>query len=133
MEEVNTTTNVEVGVATEAPKGLTDGQKAMQVFNGAMNEFIQKVGNYKGSKKQLQRVLINSSLHPLNKEEFHFSYPEEKELFELAINVASAKFFLMVHGLEGQGKIRWVEEVQALTTDKILEENKETFQDLDQQ
>lgn len=87
---------------------LSDEQKVLQEFNATLNLFINKVTNYPGAKSALQRVLTSLTVSPLNKDEFHFSYPEEKELFELGTRVNSAKFFLMVSGLENKGKIQWV-------------------------
>ncbi len=110
----------DVQIVETKPKELTEDQKALKVFENAMNDVVYKVNNYHGSKKQLQRVIINSLLYPLNKEEFEFSYPEEKELFELLTSVGAAKFYLMVSGLVAQNKLVWVEEVS-----QPLEEKKD--------
>lgn len=110
MEQITTPEALDVQVTEKPAQQLTDDQKALKVFENAMNEFVAKVSSYSGAKSQLQRVLINSLLYPLNKDEFNFSYPEEKELFELATSVASAKFYLMVSGLVQQNKLIWVEE-----------------------
>lgn len=92
-----------------AESTLSEDQKVLKEFNTSMNTFINKVHSFTGSKKQLQRVMMNLALHPLNKEELHFSYPEEKELFELGTSVNSTKFFLLVSGLESEGKIKFIE------------------------
>ena len=90
-------------------ENLSESQDIYKVFQTSLNEFIKKVGEFSGSKSQLQRVLINLAISPLNSEELHHSYAGEKELFELGTSVNSAKFFLMLQGLEQQGKIIVVE------------------------
>ena len=90
-------------------ENLSESQDIYKVFQTSLNEFIKKVGEFSGSKSQLQRVLINLAISPLNSEKLHHSYAGEKELFELGTSVNSAKFFLMLQGLEQQGKIIVVE------------------------
>lgn len=96
---------------------LTQEQEIFKTFQVTLNEFIKRVKDFSGSKAQLQRVLINLAISPMNKEELHHGYIEEKEVFELGTSVNSSKFFLMLSGLEEQGKIAFIEESnKTLTT-----------------
>lgn len=118
MEQINDTVELPVspidGLVADAlkttDKPLTEEQEMFKTFQDSLNKFIKLVGDFPGSKSQLQRVLINLAISPLNAEEFHFGYPQEKELFELGGVVNSSKFFLMLSGLAQQGKISFIEQ-----------------------
>jgi hypothetical protein len=117
-----------VEVVEKTAQQLTEDQQVLKTFNDTLNVFINKVSTYNGAKSQLQRVLINLAVHPLNKEELHFSYPEEKELFELGSTIASSKFFLMLAGLEAEGKLAFNQEALqqvSVSVDINKEEKKE--------
>ncbi len=90
---------------TTTPRELSEDQKILKEFNDSLNLFIKKITNFQGAKSQLKRVMTNLAVSPLNKEEFHWSYPEEKELFELGTIIASNKFMLLLSSLETQGKL----------------------------
>jgi hypothetical protein len=102
-------------------EALTEEQTIFKSFQDNLNLFIKKVGDFGGSKSQLQRVLINLAISPLNKEELHHGYVDEKELFDIGTEVNSAKFFLMLHGMENQGKLIFVEQ-----EDKSVEKSEVT-------
>lgn len=107
---VNPTDKMVTDALAQKPEAeLTDQQKILKGFQESLNAFIKKVGEFSGSKRQLQRVLINLAISPLNKEELHHGYTEEKELFDLGTSVNSSKFFLMLSGMEQQGKIAFIE------------------------
>lgn len=89
----------------EAPKQLSWDKKAYMHFEAYMGEFARRVNSYSGSRRQLQRAWINAAISPLNKEELHFSYPEEEEIFNLFNELNSAKLLLMMHGFAQDGKI----------------------------
>lgn len=66
------------------------------------DRFIEKVANYKGSKKQLQAVLASLIVHPFNERPFRFGYPEQKELFDLGVMVSADKLMFLHLGIEEQ-------------------------------
>lgn len=105
----NPTDKLVVDALEKQDKPLTEQQQIFKVFQDTLNQFISKVHNFEGSKTQLQRVLINLAISPLNNEELHHGYPDEKELFDLGTSVNSSKFFLMVSGMAEQGKIAFLE------------------------
>lgn len=106
----------------EEPK--TEQQTIFKAFQDNLNQFIKKINTFQGSKSQLQRVLTNLAISPLNSEELHHGYVEEKELFDLANELNSAKFYLMLEGLREQGKIIVIEPTKDLTEEeeKVAEE-----------
>lgn len=108
----NPTDKLVVDALEKQDKPLTEQQQIFKVFQDTLNQFISKVHNFEGSKTQLQRVLINLAISPLNNEELHHGYPDEKELFDLGTSVNSSKFFLMVSGMAEQGKIAFLEDVK---------------------
>lgn len=87
------------------PPELSEEQNALFIFQNHTNLFIQKVNNYPGAKSQIARAWTNAAISPLNKDQLHFSYPEEKELFDLFTELNAAKFILMMHGMVRDGKI----------------------------
>lgn len=125
------------GLVADALKGdkpLTESQQILKAFQDSLNQFIKQVGQFPGSKSQLQRVLINLAISPLNSEELHHGYPHEKELFELGTSVNSSKFFLMLNGLSDQGKITFVEEAkQSIESDELTEYEKSALAELDKE
>lgn len=124
----NPTDKLVADALNNTDKPLTEQQQIFKTFQDTLNEFIKKVGEFKGSKRQLQNVLTCLAISPLNKEEFHFGYPDEEELFDLCTSVNSSKFFLMVNGLADQGKIAFIEQEKlAEATPEVVEaETKET-------
>ena len=103
MELPTNPTNILVTDAlAKTTNPLTEEQEIFKTFQDTLNEFIKKIGQFGGSKAQLQRVLINLAISPLNSEELHHGYPDEKELFDLGTTVNSSKFFLMLSGMESQ-------------------------------
>lgn len=113
-----------VADALKQDRPLTEDQKIFKTFQDTLNEFIKKVGNFGGSKRQLQNVLINLAISPLNNEELHFSYPAEKELFDLGTSVNSSKFFLMLSGMASQGKLTMHESVEVEDVAELAASNK---------
>jgi hypothetical protein len=104
-EQKTEQTVVEQQPVMEAPPQLSDEQNALLVYKNNLNTFLQKLHNYSGAKSQIVRAWSNSVISPLNSEELHFSYPEEKELFDLATTIDSAKFILMLYSFIRDGKI----------------------------
>lgn len=102
-------------------KPLTDEQQIYKAHHSALYTFMELVRNYTGSKKQLQRVMMNLAISPLNAEQLYFdpNYPQEKELFDAGTSVNSSKFFLMLAGMQSQGKISFTE---TLVPDSVTEE-----------
>lgn len=109
--------------ALNKQEAVPEQQQIYKVFQNSLNEFIKKVGAFGGSKAQLQRILINLAISPLNSEELHHGYPDEKELFDLGTSVNSSKFFLMLQGMEQQGKIVFVEQ-EKIESSPLTEEEK---------
>jgi hypothetical protein len=64
--------------------------------------FVKKVDNYSGSKKQLQRVMVALAIHPFNQNPFQFSYPEQRELFDMGVEIVGDKLFFLHLGIEEQ-------------------------------
>lgn len=85
------------------PPHLEEPQQAMKVFRQLMEIFTSVLERYDGGKKQIVRAWLNATLSPLNETPLHFSYPEEKEIFDLFTELNSAKLILMVHGLADAG------------------------------
>lgn len=108
----NPTDKLVIDALEKQDKPLTEQQQIFKVFQDTLNQFISKVHNFDGSKTQLQRVLINLAISPLNNEELHHGYPDEKELFDLGTSVNSSKFFLMVSGMAEQGKIAFLDNTE---------------------
>lgn len=90
---------------------LSEEQEIFTTFNVTLNTFIQKINNFTGSKRQLQTVITNLLISPLNKDEPIWSYPEQAELYSLGNDVNSAKYFLMLCGLKNSKKIEFLEDV----------------------
>lgn len=112
----------EVAVVDMPKPELSDEQKFYHFILRQVANFNDKVGQYTGSKGQLQRVLQNFAQHRVVEEDPVWSYPEEKEIFDLLENVVASKFTLFLMGLESQGKIKMLEpEVPSETK----EENKD--------
>jgi hypothetical protein len=76
---------------------------ALESFKKHMVEFNKALDEYAGSKKQLSRAWANAALSPLNQIPLEWSYPAEKEMFNIFDELNSAKFILMVHGLADAG------------------------------
>lgn len=103
MSETLETTPVET---VETPKQqLSEEQNALISYQTNLNQFIKLAHKFEGSKSQIVRAWTNSAISPMNKDELHFSYPEEQELFNLFEQVNSAKFVLMLYGMIKSGKI----------------------------
>lgn len=104
IEKVETT---EQPAPTEALslEDMADGESAMKVLQSSLQEFVTKIKNFSGSKRQLEDVIINLMVSPLEKDNPEWSYPEQKELFDVGVAVGSTKFFLMLAGLQSEGKI----------------------------
>ena len=105
MEEVQILDKPVSEPVMEAPPQLTEEQNALAVLQQSLNEFIKKLNHFPGSKSQIVRAWTNASISPLNKDEFTFSYEAEKELFELATTINSAKLALMIYGFVREGKL----------------------------
>lgn len=107
MQELSPTLE---GPQLEQKPELNESQKALQQFKETLNQFIYRVNSFSGSKKQLQVVLTSLMLSPLNQEELHFSYPEQRELFDLGTSASAAKFFLLLSGMEQNNKIKFIKD-----------------------
>lgn len=94
---------------------LTESQMALASYEHFTNAFVSKVKDFPGSKGSLQRAWANSSVSPLNKGDLHFSYPEEKELFDLFTEANSAKLILMVYALQDAGVLTVHKPLQNIT------------------
>lgn len=100
------------GISEEGPApinpldpAMNDINKVMAKLNDDLTIYMEKLENYSGSKKQLQRVLGNLAIAHVTKDDVRFSYPEEYELFQLFENIMSSKFVLFLLGLESQKKV----------------------------
>lgn len=89
---------------------LTDVTEVFTVFQTSMNAFVKGIRDFQGSKRQLEDVVINLTVAPLNKDDFEWSYPEQKALFEIGNDVNSTKFFLMLAGMAKEKKIAFLDE-----------------------
>lgn len=94
---------------------LSEAQIAMKSYEHYTSLFIEKIHTYAGSKAQLARAMSNAAVSPLHKGELHFSYPEEKELFELFTEANSAKLVLMIHGLADAGVVKILKPLMEVT------------------
>lgn len=104
---------------------LKEADIAKGAFESVGAMFLKKLSEYEGSKQQLIRTWTNSTLYPFIEGEPQFSYPAEKELFDLFAETNSAKFFMMVYGLEQAGAISILKPlsgVQPTASEKQLEE-----------
>jgi hypothetical protein len=90
----------------QKPAALSEEQNAMLHYEHYVNQFVTALKNFEGSKQQVIRAWANGLVSPLNKEELHFSYPEEQQLFNLYTEANSAKLILMVHGLIKAGVLQ---------------------------
>lgn len=78
----------------------------LKAYQEQVNAVITLVSEYEGSREQLKRVLINLAVYPFVEEaELHFSYPEEKQLFDSFNSLSSAKHVFMLAGSEAEDKL----------------------------
>lgn len=96
-------TPAEPAPAAQLPKELEEPAMAMQTFKQLMDIFANVLNNYDGGKRQIVRAWLNAAVAPLNSDPLKFSYPAEKEIFDLFTEINSAKLILMVHGLADAG------------------------------
>ncbi len=90
--------------ASEAAKeDMSEVAMASKTFQQLNEIFSNVLERYEGSKAQIVRSWRNAALSPLNQSPLHFSYPEEKEIFDLYTELNSVKLVLMVHGLAEAG------------------------------
>lgn len=92
-------------IEEQVPPQLSEDQMLYQAAFGQIRTFLDKLRNYSGSKKQLQRVFENVALNKLTDDKFTWSYPEEEELFDAFEEVMASKFMFFLMGLEAQGKV----------------------------
>jgi len=112
-EELGQTVTLEsiVAEAPVAPVPLSEEQLAYMVLTKNFKRFGDMVTSYTGSKKQLQQTWLNAAISPFTEEEFVWSYPEQKVLFDVFVELNYAKFILMLQGLEKGGKIKILQPV----------------------
>ena len=126
MEKPDTLKPIEepkLEVLTEAKP--EDTVNFVQRLRDNSDKFINLVMNYSGSKKQLQGVMAALTLHPFNDRPFQWSYPAQKELFELGNAITSDKLCLFHLGILEEKYAKDVKE----RTEKQAKENKEKEND----
>lgn len=96
----------DVGAAPTEPVKPSEEQMAYMSLTSNFRKFCELIMHYKGSKKQLQQTWMDVAIAPFNKEDFTFSYPDQKVLFDTFIELNYAKFILMLQGLEKDGRIK---------------------------
>lgn len=82
----------------------------VQVLKEKIDRFVFLASSYEGSKKQLQRVLVALTVHPFNERPFTFSYKEEKELFDLGVDIVTEKLMFLNIGIEEQKTAKQIRE-----------------------
>lgn len=75
-------------------------------FKKTLYDLVIKLESFSGSKSQLQRSIYNIALSPMNTEDLHFSYPIEKEIFDISSKLTDMKLNLMLIGFEEKGYIK---------------------------
>lgn len=83
-----------------------EASAALDVYKQQMKLFMEALDAFPGSRRQLERSWANAALSPLNDKPLEWSYEAEKELFDIYIELNSAKFILMVHGLQDAGVLK---------------------------
>lgn len=83
---------------------LTEAQPSDQVnfvqrLRENTDKFLDKISKFEGSKRQLQSVIAGLMIHPFNEKPFHWSYPAQKELFDLGNLITSDKLCLFHLGI----------------------------------
>lgn len=73
--------------------------------------------NYPGSRKGLLQVLYASNVHPHELESFKFSYPHDKEIYDVTVNILNAKLLLLETALKEKAV------AEQIKTDNINKEN----------
>jgi hypothetical protein len=82
---------------------IDEAMNAHQNFEAYAKLFGEALEVFPGAKRQVLRSWMNSAVNPLNKGPLQWSYEGEKELFDIYTEMESAKFILMVHGLQEAG------------------------------
>lgn len=109
MEDIKTDELIQVASSEDVVKEqvpLTEEQETMLIMRELMQQFINQVKGYQGSKKQIQNAWVNAAISPFNDRPLSFSYQEEADLFDTFNELAARKFMLMVYGLEKHGRIK---------------------------
>lgn len=81
----------EVAKSSEPPPAVED--LAAHDYKMALPDFFEQLDKFSGSK--LKRVFGAIVEYPFEVQQVTFSYPEEKELFELAMKIFDCKFVMM--------------------------------------
>lgn len=97
---------VDNGLTVEEPKleALTEVKPGDQVnfvqrLRENTDKFLDMVGKFEGSRRQLQAVLAGIMVHPFNDKPFQWGYSAQKELFDLANMITSDKLCLFHLGI----------------------------------
>lgn len=81
---------------------LPEDQRSLLIFQRNLNRFAKLMSETSLSRKHIKHLFIHAALSPMSKEEPHWSYPEQKELFEIFETIQGAKLMLMYAGIKAE-------------------------------
>jgi hypothetical protein len=107
--------------ANVSEKKQSPAQEANEYLRNNLHKAVSVVAQWKGSKKQLQKVMSEWLQFPLADELPSWSYPEQKELFDLGNTLNNAKLILFYTALREKELAEAAKEMQNVAQEAINE------------
>lgn len=110
-------------VQEQIPQQVAEEENPLAVIQSSLSRFMEVAESC--SKRQLVRVIQALAIHPLNEDDFHLPYPQEKELFELGSKITQAKLALLYVGLQEKKMAEQIAAANADAPTMISDKNEE--------
>jgi hypothetical protein len=111
MEETTQVNENPTGAALDplvAPP--VDQITVVEALRRKIDEFSVLVGNYHGSKKQLQQVMAYLAMHPFMESKPKFGYPDQQKVYDLGVEILTDKLLFLHIGIKEQEVAKEIKE-----------------------